>query len=68
MTAVGREGAGALDEKVKGLSKKNKPHTKSPHRQQHGDSPSGRGVGEVEEGKGGLTWGGEHAVQYTDDV
>ena len=60
--------------KVKGLSKTKKKNLHR-HRQQYDDDQRERGVGEAEEGKGeqtvtegGLTWGGEHTTQYTDDI
>ena len=58
---------------IKGLSKT--PHKTHRHTQQCGDYQRERGWEELEEGKGDkpglegdLTWGGEHIIQYTEDV
>ena len=59
-----------LGEKGEGIKKKSYRH-----RQQCGDYQRSKGMGEVKEGIGGqmmmggyLTLGGEHIVQYTDDI
>ena len=65
------KGVGVWVKGVKGLNKE-----KHRHRQQCGDCQRERGSGgrwrRVKEGEmvmeGHLTWGGEHTIQYTDDV
>ena len=68
------KGVGNLGEKVKRLRKEEK---KNPNRRrpQYGDYQRESRVGEVEDDKGqingdgrGLTWGGEHTMQYRDDI
>ena len=58
--------------KVKGLRKKTLIDTDN---SMYGDDQGHRGWGQTQEGEGGevvtevdLTWGGEHTIQYTDDV